>query len=67
MKKKLALFVSALALALLALPSLAFADGPALEDSDPADGAVVVKGDEVLTFTLHFSNNVAESDRKRHV
>ena len=61
MKKKLALFVSALALALLALPGLAFADGPALEDSDPADGAVVVKGDEVLTFTLHFSNNVAES------
>ena len=61
MKQKLALFVSALALALLALPSLAFADGPALEDSDPADGAVVVKGDGVLTFTLHFSNNVAES------
>lgn len=62
MKKIFAGFAVALAFVLLALPSLAFADGaPELQESDPADGAVVVKGDEVLTFTLHFSNNVAES------
>ena len=61
MKKRFALFAASLAFVLLALPVLAFADGaPELQDSDPADGAVIEAGGP-YEFVLHFSNNVAES------
>ena len=61
MKKRFAAFAAALALSLLALPAMALADeGPTLEDSNPADGAVI-KADVPMEFYLHFSNNVAES------
>lgn len=63
MRKKFMIVVASLALALLALPAVAFADGaPELQESLPADGAAYKTEDLIgADLYLHFSNNVAES------